>query len=264
MSAHVLIVDDERKLADLLARYLEAAGYRVTLLYEGGAVIETVSRAMIDIVLLDWSLPDVDGLALCQRLRASSEIPIIMITARVDESDRIAGLETGADDYICKPFSPREVVARVGARLRHRAPGQPAAGHGLRIDALAHRVLLDTREVELTLVEFQLLKTLHTHPERAFTRDELIDGIYDDNRIVTDRTVDVHIKNLRHKLQLVGMDDAIATVYGLGYRWQSGGAVDPDAANLAPEPRRAVRRPGRSGDRAANARPLAPSHYGYP
>lgn len=220
MSAHVLVVDDEAKLADLLAQYLELAGYDVTVLYEGNTVLDTFSREQIDIVLLDWLLPGVDGNTLCHQLRASSDVPIIMITGRIEEAERIAGLETGADDYICKPFSVREVVARVGAMLRRRQPSPSRISGRLFIDDLAHAVFLDGKVLDLTLVEYRLLKTLYANPERAFTRDDLINVIYEDNRIVTDRTVDVHIKNLRHKLHILGLADVITTVYGLGYRWQ--------------------------------------------
>ena len=220
MSAHVLVVEDEPKLADLLAQYLELGGFRVTVLYEGNAVLDTFSREQIDIVLLDWLLPGIDGFTLCHQLRASSDVPIIMITGRVEESERIAGLEAGADDYICKPFSVREVIARIGAMLRRHQPSPEGVSGRLYIDDLAHAVFLDGKALDLTLVEYRLLKTLYTNPERAFTRDDLIDDIYQDHRIVTDRTVDVHIKNLRHKLQISGLADVIATVYGLGYRWQ--------------------------------------------
>lgn len=233
MSSHILVVEDEQKLADVLARYLEARGYRITVLNEGNGVLETISRERIDIALLDWSLPGVDGLTLCQQMRAASDVSIIMLTGRVEERERIAGLEAGADDYICKPFGLGEVAARVGAQLRRR-PTSTQANERLYIDNIAHAVLLDGQAMDLTLVEYRLLKTLHSSPDRAFTRDELINGIYEDKRIVTDRTVDVHVKNLRHKLQDGGLADAITTVYGVGYRWRKTPASLADMRDLQP------------------------------
>ena len=234
MSSHVLVVEDEQKLANVLARYLEAVGYRTTVLNGGNGVLETISRERIDIALLDWSLPDVDGLTLCQQMRAASDVSILMVTGRVAERERIAGLEAGADDYICKPFSLGEVAARVGAQLRRRRPASRQGDGRLYIDNIAHAVLLDGQAMDLTLVEYRLLKTLHSSPDRVFTRDELINGIYEDKRVVTDRTVDVHVKNLRHKLQEGGLPDVITTVYGVGYRWRKNPASLADMRDLQP------------------------------
>jgi two-component system response regulator BaeR len=220
MNAHILVVEDEQKLANNLALYFEAEGFRVTVLHEGNAVMETVSREQIDIVLLDWLLPGVDGLTLCRRLRESGDVPIIMMTARVEEADRIEGMETGADDYICKPFSLRETVARVRAVLRRRQHKSTTVTNGLCIDDAAHRITFNAKEIDLTLAEYHLLKTLYTTPGRAFTRDELLNNVYRDSRIVTDGTINVHIKNLRRKLKEYGLDGAITTIYGLGYRWK--------------------------------------------
>lgn len=245
MSPHVLVVEDEQKLASVLARYLQAGGYRTTVLNEGNGVLEMISRERIDIVLLDWSLPDVDGLTLCQQMRAVSDVSIIMVTGRVEERERIAGLEAGADDYICKPFGLGELVARVGAQLRRRRPASTQANGRLYIDNIAHAVLLDGQAMDLTLVEYRLLKTLHSSPDRAYTRDELINGIYEDRRIVTDRTVDVHVKNLRHKLHAGGLPDVITTVYGVGYRWRKNPASLADMRDLQP----AVRSSGSSIER---------------
>jgi two-component system response regulator BaeR len=221
MSIHVLVVEDERKLADLLACYLESAGFCVTILYEGSAVMETVSREPIDIILLDWVLPGVDGLTLCRQLRSSSDVAIMMMTSRVEEDDRIRGLDTGADDYVCKPFSLREVVARVCAMRRRRQHTSTNVMDGLRIDDMAHRVLFNGVELDLTLVEYRLLKTLYTTPERAFSRDDLLDDMYKDNRIVNGRTITVHMNNLRRKLKECGLGDAVKTIHGIGYRWSS-------------------------------------------
>jgi two-component system response regulator BaeR len=215
---HVLVVEDELRLARLLVSYLEAAGYRATALHDGARVQALVAAGGIDLVLLDWMLPGVDGMTLCRALRAGGDIPVIMMTARAAEEDRLEGLDSGADDYICKPFSPREVVARVRAVLRRR-PAQVAPGTGLHIDALALRAFVDGREVALTPVEFRLLKVLRDSPGVARTRDELRANVYADHRIVSDRTIDAHVKNLRRKLGEAGLPDAIAAVYGIGYRW---------------------------------------------
>jgi two-component system response regulator BaeR len=220
MSAHILVVEDERKLADILARSLEAAGHDVTVLYEGSAVMETVSRERIDLVLLDWLLPGVDGLTLCRQLRASSNVPIMMITAKVEHADRVAGLDTGADDYICKPFSLIEIEARIRALLRRSPSGYADTREALRIDDAAHKVLVYGKELKTTLVEYRLLIKLFSSPGHTFTRNELIDSLYDDNRVVTDRTTDFHVKNLRRKLQECGLNDVITTIYGVGYRWK--------------------------------------------
>ena len=193
---HILVVEDESKLATLLADYLHAAGYASTVLSEGLAVIDTVKQQQPDLILLDLMLPGRDGLDICRELREFSDVPIVMMTARVEEVDRLLGLDSGADDYICKPYSPREVVARVRAILRrlHRSAGNSAASHGLVIDEEKLRATLHSQDLELTLVEFRLLKALAQSPGRVYSRDRLMDALYDDGRVVTDRTVDSHIK----------------------------------------------------------------------
>ncbi|WP_153111004.1 response regulator [Propionivibrio limicola] len=219
MNAHILIVEDERKLASNIASYLEAFGFRTTMLHDGQGVVAAVSGGGFDAVLLDWLLPDVDGLTLCQALRRQCAVPIIMMTARVEESDRIDGLDAGADDYLCKPFSLREMTARLRALLRRAQMRQGKPSTGLHIDDAAHRVFVDSDEVTLTPVEYRLLKIFHANPGRAFTRYELQHRIYTDCRIVNDRTINVHVKNLRQKLVACGFDDPIATIHGIGYRW---------------------------------------------
>ena len=213
------MVEDHVSLSRLLVSYLHAAGYRVTAVYDGNAVQAAVAVGDVDLVLLDWMLPGVDGLTLCRALRADSDIPIIMMTARAEEEDRLIGLDSGADDYICKPFSPREVVARVRTVLRRRPAGtvQP----GLQIDAAGVRALVHGRDLNLTPVELRLLTRLRSAPGLAMSRDDLRSGVYDDHRIVNDRTMDTHIKNLRRKLDEAGMEDAISAVYGVGYRWEA-------------------------------------------
>jgi two-component system response regulator BaeR len=162
-------------------------------------------------------LPGEDGLSVCRALRAFSHLPIIMVTARVDEVDRLIGLESGADDYVCKPFSPREVMARVKAVLR-RAAAPSSGGSRLFLDEDRFAVHIDGKVVELTPVEFRLVRTLASSPGRIFSRSQLVDNLYSDHRVVTGRTVDSHVKNLRRKLEQGGLaDEIIHSVYGVGY-----------------------------------------------
>ena len=226
MSAHhIRVVEDHVSLSRLLVGYLDAAGYRVTAVHDGLAVQAAVATGDIDLVLLDWMLPGMDGLTLCRTLRADSDIPIIMMTARAEEDDRLLGLDSGADDYICKPFSPREVVARVRTVLRRRPAGtvQP----GLQIDAAGVRALVHGRDLALTPVELRLLQQLRSAPGQALSRDALRSSVYQDHRVVNDRTMDTHIKNLRRKLDDAGLRDAISAVYGVGYRWEARSAAQP-------------------------------------
>ena len=216
---NICIVEDEPKIAALLGDYLQAAGYGTRIVHDGAAAVQAIREYQPDLVLLDLMLPGRDGLEICRELRHDSRLPIIMLTARVEEIDRLLGLELGADDYICKPFSPREVVARVKAVLRRAQPAEPAPEpESLKVDAEAHRAWLDGHELDLTPVEFRLLRTLSSAPGRIFSRDQLLDHLYDDHRVVTDRTVDSHIKNLRRKLEAIRAGDAIRSIYGVGYR----------------------------------------------
>lgn len=219
--SRILIVEDEPRLAGLLADYLRAAGYEPHVLDDGRDVVPWVREHRPDLVLLDLMLPGEDGMSVCRGLRGFSEVPVVMVTARVEEIDRLLGLELGADDYICKPFSPREVVARVKAILRRagRVAPEPGSGRGLEVDEAAYRASLDGEDLGLTPVEFRLLATLAAHPGRVFSRDQLLDRLYDDHRVVTDRTVDSHVKNLRRKMAAVrGDQELIRSVYGVGYR----------------------------------------------
>jgi two-component system response regulator BaeR len=219
MSATILIVEDEPKLASVIAEYLHAAGYATRTLADGLAVVEEVRSARPDLVLLDLMLPGKDGLAICRELRAFTAMPIIMVTARVDEIDRLLGLELGADDYICKPFSPREVVARVKAVLRRTTAPAGTGAPRLAIDAERFAARFDGSALDLTPVEFRLLATLAAQPGRIFSRDQLIDRLYDDGRVVLDRTVDSHVKNLRRKLADVAPGiEVIRSVYGVGFK----------------------------------------------
>ena len=221
MGERVLIVEDEAKLAGLLRDYLVQDGFEASVLHRGDEVEPWVSTHDVDLVLLDLMLPGKNGLEVCKALRASSGVAIIMVTARVEEIDRLLGLELGADDYICKPFSPREVVARVKAILRRvKRTGRPPET-GLRLDAEGHRATIDGRDLSLTAVEFQLFKVLVDHPGRIYTREQLMDAMYRDERVVADRTVDSHIKKIRRKIAGVLPDrEIVHSVYGLGYKYE--------------------------------------------
>jgi two-component system response regulator BaeR len=219
----ILVVEDEPKLAEVLRTYLQAAGFEVECVADGLKVMASVEGTMPDLVLLDLMLPGRDGLDVCRDIRAHAPIPIIMVTARTEEIDRLLGLELGADDYICKPYSPREVVARVKAVLRrsqaHPEPASACEAVGLEIEPSAYLARLDGVGLDLTPVEFRLLALLASHPGRIFSRDQVLDGLYDDHRVVTDRAVDSHVKNLRRKLaQVRPGHDLIRAVYGVGYR----------------------------------------------
>lgn len=217
---HILIVEDEQRLASLLTDYLSAAGMTSHWLAEGTGVVAWVRQEPPDLVLLDLMLPGRDGMAICKDIRVFSQVPIIMVTARVEEIDRLLGLELGADDYICKPYSPREVVARVKAVLR-RSGGATSAPPGLLIDEPAMRVRLDGQLLDLTAVEFNLLAFLVARPGRIYSRDQLMEQIYSDQRIVNDRTIDSHIKKLRRKIDQASPGcELIRSVYGVGYKFE--------------------------------------------
>lgn len=219
----ILIVEDEEKLARLEADYLHNAGFDSHHLANGLEVIPWLKDNPVDLILLDLMLPGRDGLELCRDIRRISTVPIIMVTARIEEIDRLLGLELGADDYICKPFSPREMVARVKAVLRRQQPqAAELADPELKLDPQSFRVQAGKLEIELTLVEFQLLQALYQQPGRIFSRSRLMDLIYQDQRIVSDRTIDSHIKKLRKKLdELLPDQELIHSVYGAGYRYEA-------------------------------------------
>ena len=217
----ILIVEDEPKLATLMQDYLTAAGHTSLCLDNGLHVVPAVRAHDPKLILLDLMLPGRDGMQLCQDLRGFSSVPIIMITARVEEVDRLLGLDLGADDYICKPFSPREVVARVKAILRRSPQLLSTTAPRLLIDDTQYQASLDGIPLDLTPVELRLLNSFARSAGRVFSRDQLLDQIYDDHRVVTDRTVDSHIRNLRRKLeQACPGETPIESLYGVGYRFQ--------------------------------------------
>ncbi|WP_028670871.1 response regulator [Saccharospirillum impatiens] len=222
MNDHILIVEDETKLATVLRDYLVRENFNVSLIERGDEVIDWLSRETPDLILLDLMLPGIDGLSLCRTIRSKQDTPIIMTTARVEEIDRLLGLELGADDYICKPFSPREVVARVKAvlrRTRHSSDTTQAAQ--LQLAENSNRARYGDRDTELTAIEMRLLQLLMKQPGRIFTRDQLMDDIYPDRRLVSDRTIDSHIKNLRRKLATLAPDqEFVRSVYGAGYKFE--------------------------------------------
>jgi len=218
MSNSILIVEDEIKLASLLADYFDLTEYRPHLIHHGDEVIDWVKTNQPKAILLDIMLPGKNGIDLCKEIRQFSNIPILMVTAKVEEIDRLLGLELGADDYICKPFSPREVVARVKAVLRRTQTFENTSDM-LVLDEHRFTVGFHHQEVSLTSVEFQLLKPLANKPERIFTREQLMENMYSDHRIVNNRTIDSHIKKLRKKLSDISKGkDWIQSVYGAGYR----------------------------------------------
>jgi two-component system response regulator BaeR len=218
MPHSILIVEDEVKLATLLVDYFKASDYDPHQINHGDEVIAWVKEHQPKAILLDIMLPGKNGIELCKEIRQFSNVPILMITAKVDEIDRVLGLELGADDYICKPFSAREVVARVGAVLR-RTQTVTNVSHALVLDEHRITVSFQQQNTVLTSVEFQLLKMLADKPDRIFSRDQLMQNMYSDSRIVNHRTIDSHIKKLRKKLAEISEGkDWIESVYGVGYR----------------------------------------------
>jgi two-component system response regulator BaeR len=214
----IYIVEDEAELAALVADYLRAAGFAPVLFHDGAAALAAIRSSMPALVVLDLMLPGLDGLALTREVRGFSTVPIVMVTARVEEIDRLLGLELGADDYLCKPFSPRELVARVKAILRRAG----VAATPLAIDAAACRASVHGRPLDLTRTEFALLAALASRPGQVFSRARLLELAHEDSLEVTDRAIDSHIKNLRRKLDAAAPGfEPIRAIYGLGYRWDA-------------------------------------------
>jgi two-component system response regulator BaeR len=218
MSAAILIVEDEHDLASIIADYVVAAGYRADVVADGDAALARIRRGAPDLVVLDLMLPGTGGLAVCREVRAFSDVPVIMVTAKVEEIDRLLGLETGADDYLCKPFSPRELVARIKAILRRS--GKPAQAPPLvRIDEASRTVFVRAHPLALTATEYALFVAMARRPGVIFSRAQLLDLARRDSYDVTDRAIDTHIKNLRRKVAAVAPGlDLVHSVYGVGYR----------------------------------------------
>ncbi|MDX2484547.1 MAG: response regulator [Pseudodonghicola sp.] len=222
-AARILIVEDETTLAEVVRDYLIAEGMGVDMLAEGTGAVAIAHAQHYDLIVLDLMLPGVDGLTICRELRQISDVPIIMTTAKVEEIDRLLGLELGADDYMCKPYSPRELVARVRAVLRRRPAGGQAdlskADARLKIDPDKWQATIDGAQLDLTRREFALLQSLVARPGRVFSRDQLLSLAFPDDTEVFDRTVDSHIRNMRRKIALVSTWDPIRSVYGVGYAY---------------------------------------------
>jgi two-component system alkaline phosphatase synthesis response regulator PhoP len=225
MNELILVVDDEARIVKLARDYLERAGFRVLSAGDGVTALAVARRDRPDLIVLDLLLPGMDGLDVCRALRRESDVPIIMLTARAEEADRLIGLELGADDYITKPFSPRELAARVRTVLR-RVGGQPGGLPGrlrpadLEIDLEGHRLLRAGEPVQLSRIEFNLLAILAQHPGQTFTRAQLLDRLHGFAYEGFDRSIDAHIKNLRRKLEPVPTEPRyVLTVYGVGYKF---------------------------------------------
>jgi len=217
----ILVIEDDRKIAALLADYLTAAGHAPVCVGDGRIALTRLRELAPSCVVLDLNLPGLDGLEVCRAIRRQSDVPVIMVTARVDEIDRLVGLGGGADDYVCKPFSPREVVARINGLIR-RAEGRLVAGNPWRVDEAGLRVIWGGVNLALTPIEFRLLATLLHLPGRVFARAQLLDAVHADFRDVSDRAIDSHIKNIRRKLEEAGAaGGCIAAVYGVGYRFDA-------------------------------------------
>lgn len=231
MQSTILVVEDEPAIAELLSVNLGFAGHKVMIAGDAEAAMAMIATELPDLVLLDWMLPGMTGVRLAKKLRSEDrtrDVPIIMLTARTDETDKVEGLETGADDYITKPFSPKELMARIKAVMRRRAPqltNDTVALGGLKLDPITHRlwgkVAADDVAIDLGPTEFRLLHFFMTHPERVHSRTQLLDQVWGDHVFVEERTVDVHIRRLRKALEPTGHDAVIETVRGSGYRFSA-------------------------------------------
>lgn len=226
MTATILIIEDDLEVQELIAINLQRAGYRALRAASVPQAEALLRETLPDLVLLDWMLPDTPGMTFARRLRndqRTKEIPIIMLTARTGESDRVAGLEAGVDDYITKPFFPRELLARIRAVMRRCVPqltGDVVEIAGVKIDPAARRITCGGRDIELGDIEFRMLHFFMTHPERVYSRAQLLDEVWGDRVFVEERTVDVHIRRLRQTFKPTGHEELLETVRGVGYRFR--------------------------------------------
>ena len=216
----ILVVEDDQKISDLLINYLKANQYRGIAAYDGRTALQFAKDETFDAIILDWMLPELNGIQLCQEIRTFSDIPILMLTAKVEEVDRLLGLDTGADDYVCKPFAPREVIARIRALLRRSEGKLIANANPWFVDENAFRIRLKGEWLPLTRVEFLILRLLLSRSGRVFSRDHLLNTIHATQKDISDRAIDTHVKNLRKKIQKIDPNfDDIVSVYGVGYRF---------------------------------------------
>jgi two-component system, OmpR family, response regulator len=224
MAKHILVVDDDPHIREVVMFALEKAGMRGTQAADGKEALEKAASASPDLIVLDISMPELDGLEVCRELRKTNDVPILFLSSRDEEIDRIIGLELGGDDYVTKPFSPRELVARINAILKRKTGSatpsqQKKLAHGsIAIDTASYTASCAGRQVALTATEFMLLLALFRHPNKVFTRDELMDQAYDANITVSDRTIDSHIRRIRSKFAALGANDVVATNHGIGYK----------------------------------------------
>lgn len=223
MAKKILVVDDDPHIREVVMFALEKAGMTVQQAADGKEALQRAASSPPDLIVLDISMPELDGLEVCRQLRKSGDTPILFLSSRDEEIDRIIGLELGGDDYVTKPFSPRELVARINAILKRRTPAAVAEGKtlahgGITINTASYTASCNGREVPLTATEFMLLLALVRHPGKVFTRDELMDNAYDANITVSDRTIDSHIRRIRGKFLACGLADVIVTNHGIGYK----------------------------------------------
>lgn len=217
----VLVVEDDRKISELLQDYLRADGFDVSAVFDGSLAVREIETNPPTVVILDLLLPGMDGLSICKAVRAFSDVPIMMLTARVDEIDRLLGLDTGADDYVCKPFSAREVVARVRAMVRRSIGKVSVTQQPWSVDDESFRIKWRGHQLPLTRIEFFMVRLLFSRPGRVFSREQLLSSVYEDQHDISDRAIDTHIKNIRKKIQMVDTSfESIVSVYGLGYRFE--------------------------------------------
>ncbi|AJQ97226.1 response regulator [Gynuella sunshinyii] len=222
MAHTILLVEDERDIAEVTLVYLQAQGYETQWLNEGLGVVDWVQSHSPSLVILDLMLPGKDGLTICQEIRQFSDVPIIMTTAKVQEIDRLLGLDAGADDYVCKPFSTKELIARVNAAIRRLDRRVIQTAPALQLIEGSYAVVYQNTRVDLTQIEFNLFRLLYSHPGRIYARAQILDLVYQDFRDVSDRTIDSHIRNLRKKLTQLNLpSEPIRSVYGAGYVYEA-------------------------------------------